>query len=277
MEEIDRNALVRMMGIARDVCTAIVDELKDDPSLPDSVRDLLPALRVIDEEAYDDYANLRSDALEPMIAGVQTVSLTLLQGELSNKDKEAIGASLMRVIPRVVNQFRQQERFIATLDDFLNSVAQPALARLFAEHSDEIATSLVSALRERLRAPLGEDEPASLSALEDYFDVLAEDDIRIKGTRIGVEHVLFLAVRRSMSPRQIVRRYETLTLEQVYATLLAYERDKELFDAYLTNYLQVSENARLEFWKNPPDMAGRLRQSLDRKRSERKATQIAKA
>ncbi len=50
----------------------------------------------------------------------------------------------------------------------------------------------------------------------DYFDFFAADDIRIKGTRVGIETILDEYLN-AMSPEQIAVRYPTLTLEQVYA------------------------------------------------------------
>jgi uncharacterized protein (DUF433 family) len=61
-------------------------------------------------------------------------------------------------------------------------------------------------------------EAANQHPMEDYFDLLSPDDIRIKGTRVGIETVLDDYLRGA-SPEEIVARYRTLTLEQVYATI----------------------------------------------------------
>lgn len=58
--------------------------------------------------------------------------------------------------------------------------------------------------------------------LEDYFNFLALDDIRVKGTRIGIETILYDFIHRKRSPEQIAQTYPSLTLEQVYATILYY-------------------------------------------------------
>ena len=55
--------------------------------------------------------------------------------------------------------------------------------------------------------------------LEDYFDFLAPNDIRIKGTRVGIETILWDYLDLGLFPEQIAARYRTLSLEQVYATL----------------------------------------------------------
>ncbi len=54
--------------------------------------------------------------------------------------------------------------------------------------------------------------------LEDYFDFLAPNDIRVKGTRVGIETILWDYLDLGLFPEQIAARYRTLSLEQVYAT-----------------------------------------------------------
>jgi hypothetical protein len=56
--------------------------------------------------------------------------------------------------------------------------------------------------------------------LEEYFNFLAADDIRLKGTRIGIETILFDYLFRARTPEEIANTYPSLTLEQVYATIL---------------------------------------------------------
>ena len=52
--------------------------------------------------------------------------------------------------------------------------------------------------------------------LEDYFDFLKPDDIRIRGHRVGIESILYEYVYRSRTPEEIAKQFETLTLDQVY-------------------------------------------------------------
>ena len=68
--------------------------------------------------------------------------------------------------------------------------------------------------------------------LENYFDLLSPEDIRVKGTRVGIETVLedYLA---GASPEEIAARYRSLTLEQVYATLTYYWHNQDQIDRYL--------------------------------------------
>ena len=98
--------------------------------------------------------------------------------------------------------------------------------------------------------------------IEDYFNFLAEDDIRIKGTRIGIETVLDEYIHNGKTAEAIADRYHTVTLEQVYATILYYLQNREKVGAYLENYLEYCRKAREEYEKNPPPGVVRLRQLM---------------
>jgi len=96
--------------------------------------------------------------------------------------------------------------------------------------------------------------------LESYFDMLAPDDIRIKDTRIGIESVLYAYIHRGESPEAIAERFHTLRLEQVYATILYYLRNRERLDAYMADWLAFGRAAREAQEQNPPPVIQRLRQ-----------------
>ena len=95
--------------------------------------------------------------------------------------------------------------------------------------------------------------------LEDYFDLLAPNDIRIKGSRIGIESVLYEYIHNARTAEEIKQRFDTLTLEQVYAAILYYLHDPETVGAYLANHLEYSRKARAEYDRNPPPGVVRLR------------------
>jgi uncharacterized protein (DUF433 family) len=99
--------------------------------------------------------------------------------------------------------------------------------------------------------------------LEDYFEFLAPDDIRISGTRVGIETVLYEYIHRGQTPEQIAERFDALTLEQVYATILYYLRNRESVSAYLTAWLEYGERARAVQAKDPAfqRLQERLRQA----------------
>ena len=96
--------------------------------------------------------------------------------------------------------------------------------------------------------------------IKEYFNFLATDDIRIKGTRIGIETVLYEYIHNKQTPEAIAARFHPLTLEQVYATILYYLQDQKNVGAYLTDYLDYCQTAREAYEKNPPLGVVRLRQ-----------------
>ncbi|MCB0196337.1 MAG: DUF433 domain-containing protein [Anaerolineae bacterium] len=95
--------------------------------------------------------------------------------------------------------------------------------------------------------------------LENYFEVLDSQDIRIKGTRIGIEIVIedFLD---GASPEEIAVRYPSLSLEQVYASITYYLANRDQIDAYIQSSWQEIERASQQQEQNPPDFIKRLRQ-----------------
>ena len=104
--------------------------------------------------------------------------------------------------------------------------------------------------------------------LEDYFDFLAPNDIRIRSTRIGIETVLYDYLELGLSPEQIATRYRTLSLDQVYATLTYYWRNAKPVDAYLRAVDEEIGRQRHEQDLHPSPAVQRLRE-LARQRDER--------
>ena len=98
--------------------------------------------------------------------------------------------------------------------------------------------------------------------LEDNFTFLAENDIRIKGTRVGIETILYEYIYNSRPPEVIDDHYYTPTLEQIYATILYYLQNQEKVGTYLEDYLEYCRTAREEYEKNPPPGAVRLRKLI---------------
>ncbi len=97
--------------------------------------------------------------------------------------------------------------------------------------------------------------------LEEYFDFLAEDDIRIKGTRIGIESVLYAHLHASQSPQAIVARFPSLSLEQVYATITYYLHNEDRVRQYLANWLEHGRCMRDRQTKSPSTAVARMRQT----------------
>lgn len=68
--------------------------------------------------------------------------------------------------------------------------------------------------------------------LESYFEFIAEDAIRLKGTRVGIETVV-RDYQEGASPEEIALRYPTLTLEHIHATITYYLAHQEQVETYL--------------------------------------------
>jgi uncharacterized protein (DUF433 family) len=95
--------------------------------------------------------------------------------------------------------------------------------------------------------------------LEQYFDFLAPDDIRIKGHRIGIETVLFEYLHHERTPEEIQRLYPSLTLAEVDATILYYLQNQSSIHQYLQDWLEYSHQQREHQQANPHPATERLR------------------
>ena len=103
--------------------------------------------------------------------------------------------------------------------------------------------------------------------LEDYFEFLGPNEIRIKGHRVGIESILrkYLAGRTA---EDIARDYDTLRLVDIYATITYYLQNKAEVDAYLRRNEQLITEQMARSDANPPAVVLRLREL----REERKAS-----
>jgi len=97
--------------------------------------------------------------------------------------------------------------------------------------------------------------------LEDYFEFLAPNDIRIKGHRIGIETILW-DYHAGMTPEEIALRYPTISLEEVYATITYYWRNQEEVDAYLRDSLDHSRKMQALQDHSPHPGVVRLREII---------------
>ena len=95
--------------------------------------------------------------------------------------------------------------------------------------------------------------------LEEYFDFFDEYDVRLKGTRIGIETILYDFIHRSRSPEAIAQSYPSLTLEQIYATITYYLHNKEAVGKYLTEWIEHGRKMREQQTQNPTSAMLRLR------------------
>lgn len=98
--------------------------------------------------------------------------------------------------------------------------------------------------------------------LETYFDFLAPDDIRIHGTRVGIETVLLDYLDLGLTAEQIALRYPSVALEAVYATLTYYWHNQAAVNQYLAAWKAHGERMRAEQAANPSPAVLRMREVL---------------
>jgi len=91
--------------------------------------------------------------------------------------------------------------------------------------------------------------------LEDYFDFLAPDDIRLKGQLIGIEQVLSYYLD-GYTPERIATHLPSVSLEKIYATITYYLHNQPVIDAYLTN---LANQRYYKYLANPSLVAQRMR------------------
>ncbi len=94
--------------------------------------------------------------------------------------------------------------------------------------------------------------------LEDYFDFLSSDDIRLKGHRIGIDNVLDYYLE-GYSPEEIAASLPSLNLEQIHATITYYLHNRAEIDAYLSRLTKWREQRYQEWAVNPSPVVERLR------------------
>jgi len=99
-------------------------------------------------------------------------------------------------------------------------------------------------------------------AMEDdrYLETHSPDDVRVRGTRVGVEHVLEAYLAGSL-PEEIALEFPTVTLEQVHGTIAWYLRNQAEADAYLERWRARAREVRSQQLEAvQPDLIRRLRQ-----------------
>jgi uncharacterized protein (DUF433 family) len=81
--------------------------------------------------------------------------------------------------------------------------------------------------------------------IDRYLEILSPDDVRVRGTRVGVEHLLteYLSGR---VPEELAIEFPTVSLEQVHGVLAWYLRNREEVDAYLRRWKARAHLARRE-------------------------------
>lgn len=101
--------------------------------------------------------------------------------------------------------------------------------------------------------------------LENYFEFIHEDAIRIKGTRVNIETVLRDYLEGG-SPEEMAINYPTLSLEQIHATILYYLANQSETDEYLSRVRAIQEKAWREDRANPSEFTIDLRNRIQKQR-----------
>ncbi|MFU8772980.1 MAG: DUF433 domain-containing protein [Anaerolineales bacterium] len=102
---------------------------------------------------------------------------------------------------------------------------------------------------------------------EHYFDFINENDIRLKGTRVGIETVLEDYLNGA-SAEEIAARYRTLTLEQIYATITYYYQEQSAVGAYLQRWRNYTDTSSQEQQTKPSEFVQRLNQRIEQQRQK---------
>ncbi|KAM3098453.1 DUF433 domain-containing protein [Phormidesmis sp. 146-35] len=96
--------------------------------------------------------------------------------------------------------------------------------------------------------------------LEHYFDFVCADDIRLKGTRMGIETILYAYIHQQRTAEEIAQIYPQITLEQIYATILYYLHNQAQVTQYLADWLDYCTQVEREQDENPLAIVVRLKQ-----------------
>jgi uncharacterized protein (DUF433 family) len=78
---------------------------------------------------------------------------------------------------------------------------------------------------------------------ERYLDVHAPNDVRIKGTRVGIEQLLSAYLAGNL-PEEIAVEFPSVTLEQIHGVIAWYLRNRNEADAYLAEWLSEARRVR---------------------------------
>ncbi|GAB4297734.1 MAG: hypothetical protein Fur0025_35850 [Oscillatoriaceae cyanobacterium] len=101
--------------------------------------------------------------------------------------------------------------------------------------------------------------------LEDYFEFLSPDDIRIKGHRIGIDDVIKYYLD-GYTPEQIQTDLPSLSLEKIYATITYYLHHRTEMNAYMLRLEQEREKHYQEWAQAEPSPAVKRIRELKAKR-----------
>jgi uncharacterized protein (DUF433 family) len=92
-----------------------------------------------------------------------------------------------------------------------------------------------------------------------YLDILAPHDIRVRGTRVGIEHILSAYNSGSLA-EEIAVQFPTVSLAQVHGVIAYYLTHRAEVDEYLAQWRDHAARSRREQASHPaPEVVQRLR------------------
>jgi uncharacterized protein (DUF433 family) len=106
--------------------------------------------------------------------------------------------------------------------------------------------------------------------LEEYFEFQSGEEIRIRGTRVGLE-IIVVEYLNGHTPEEIALNYPALSLEQIHASITYYLHNRASVDGYLARWRAFGAEARAAQERKLPGVVGRLRE-IGRQRRGRLVT-----
>jgi uncharacterized protein (DUF433 family) len=108
------------------------------------------------------------------------------------------------------------------------------------------------------------------TAVDVYLELAGPDVIRVKGHRIGLEHIVE-RYQEGFSPEQIMLDFPGLDLPQIYGILTYYLHNQDEVDAYMARVNARAEAAYAAWAANPSPATLRVRALRARRVQERQS------
>jgi uncharacterized protein (DUF433 family) len=102
--------------------------------------------------------------------------------------------------------------------------------------------------------------------LESYFEFRGPDEIRVRGTRVGIEVVL-AEYRIGRTAEEIALNYPALSPEQVHACITYYLHNRPAIDQYLARWREFGVRERSAQEAKLPELLVRLREMARQRRA----------
>ena len=94
--------------------------------------------------------------------------------------------------------------------------------------------------------------------MNDYLEQLEPDVVRVKGHRIGLEHIVE-RYTEGFSAEQIAQEFPGVELKAIYAIIAYYLHNQAAVDAYVARSDAAAETRRQEWSATMPELSRRVR------------------